>query len=642
MKTSNIFKTLLAIISFAMVTIACSNDDDNTSQAPTEGKGANINIKFDANTDLSQFANAYLLSYVNGKVTADTLDLSKEYNKKIASTNPTDTLGFVVYLCTKPGIADGTYQGKYNLTYTTTTTEDGNEVSNKTITDPIKDFKAIINNNDDVAEQDTLIKHMFTIKDNALVELTNVDNDYDSIDNRPETPTVDTDTPFNFGHLYYYNQMSTESNSATLSDNLAMRFVNRTQWTTEALSYGDLLFINGSDVTSIDHSLLKSMADNGTIFVIEGSKTQLETLCKATDIPCLITTNSNDYMYIISKGVVENNMPKADPIFIKLSPRDEGGALLDDYTQGVEVDMALKHVERYLLGNSAQRVSLATTTRADNPSQILNQLVSAYRVSILLPQTVNRNEYRKKDLKGLNNTQTNLYEVNYSIWNVFSLDEKRNFYYVHQELNAAFSPCYWNIYSKSVSGIAKVCEWYGKNVKTTLEPYQTDNMHLENSSPASTNGSTSYTSGVSFGLSGTVGYANKGPQISASASLSFSSSTTYSIPDIMVYNRCLSGKKFEWEYDLADVRSSFSLIRTACSNFYPGAAAGRSTLVSGADFMFSFPESSGRPIMKATLEVLLRSSCSKCGITCKVRNKTAQESTIFSLPYLTTKDFENK
>ena len=649
MKTKIFFKTLLAVMVLAMTAIACSNDDDNNNATCTDkGKvnGISVTIKFDAQPDLAQFANGIVISYVNGRVTTDTLDFSKTYTKQITADNPTDTAGFgigyVVLIGTKPNVGNGTYTGKYNLTCTAKTTEGGKETSSKTYTDKDKEFKAIVDSdNIDIAVTDTIISHVYAIDNNG--NMVEVDNKYDDDTvARPETPANDMDTPFLSGNFYYYNNVSTKDNENKLSDNIAARFAHRTQWTTEDLTYGDILYINGNDITSIDKTLLRRIADNGTVFIIEGTKNQVETFCKTTDTPCLITPACNDDMYIIAKGVTENNLPKADPIFIQMSPQDEDGNIISDYTQGVVIDMALKNVKRYLSGDQDNtRARLTATTRADNPTQALNQLISAYRVSLFLTQSVKNSEYRNPKLKGLHNEQENIYEINYSIWNVFSINEKRNYYYVHQDMDIAFSPCYVNVYNKSVSGIAKVCEWYGKNVITRLTP-NTEGMHIENSSPATTEGSTTYTSGISYGISGTIGYINGGPQVSASASLTFSSSSSYNVPDIAVFNRCLPGQKFEWEYDLADVVSSFSMFSTAMTSLRPGAAAGRASLIAGTDYMFSFPESSGEPKMEAYLEVLLRSSCSKCGYTCKVRDKIAQNSKQFNLPYLTSKDFEKK
>lgn len=643
MKTSNLFKTLWMAMAIAMTFASCSNDDDNTT---TADETIGVDIRLEAKPDLARFADAYVVSYVNGDVTTDTLDLSKAYTKHIAGTHSADTVGYVVYLSAKPGIEAGSYQGQYDLDCTTTLTEGGREVSRNTSAEGTSEFRTVVGG-EDSADHDSVAVHLFTVKDHAVAAVSTVpaipaDDDMDTI--IPSPPAVDKDTPFSAA-FYYSSPIPTVTDSTLLSDNLAMRFAGRKQWNGETLTYGDILFVKGSDVATFDKGRLKSAADAGVVLVMEGGKGQLEALCEATGIPCFVTPDGDDVLFILSKAHERSGVVIVDPIFLALSPHANDGRYISDYMQGVAVDAALRHVKAYLTGDKDAGVKSKATRAAGDPAQALNQLVSAYRVSLLLAQNVRGDEYRNPNKMGPASVNTNLYEVNYSIWNVFDIEKKLNFYYVHQELIASFNTCYAGIYNKSVSGIAKVCEWYGKNVKTSIRPADnlTTDMHIEYSSPTTTSSSTTYTSGVSYGLSGTVGYnAVQGPQISASANLTFSSSESYSIPDIQVYNRTQPGVCFEWEYDLADVTSSFSLTSTAMTNLRPGAAAGRSSLVAGADYIFSFPERVSKPVMLATLIVNLRSSCSKCGFTCKVRDKKDLNYVTINLPALSSKDFEKK
>lgn len=115
---------MFAVIAFALTAVGCSKDDAAQEDSQS-GKVLSVSVNFSTDKDLSEFADAYVMCYVNGEITAEQISLGKEFKTQVVGTSPADTLGFVVYVCTKPGISDGTYQGKYSLTYTAEMTEDG-------------------------------------------------------------------------------------------------------------------------------------------------------------------------------------------------------------------------------------------------------------------------------------------------------------------------------------------------------------------------------------------------------------------------------------------------------------------------------------------------------------------------------------
>lgn len=110
-------------------------------------------------------------------------------------------------------------------------------------------------------------------------------------------------------------------------------------------------------------------------------------------------------------------------------------------------------------------------------------------------------------------------------------------------------------YASSIEMIAALGD-----VHWALKNPNNNKYHLIQSSPQTTIGSASVTTGVSYNIGGNVGLTTSGPEAGLSAGATFSDSRTMNIPDVAVSNYCFSGsdgKKDDarythWRFDIAD------------------------------------------------------------------------------------------
>ena len=130
-------------------------------------------------------------------------------------------------------------------------------------------------------------------------------------------------------------------------------------------------------------------------------------------------------------------------------------------------DMALTEIKDALAAvNGTAGMSVANGTKSGDEQKELTQLMNATKFYIYKSQKIESSDYRSSK-KG---SHTNNYQVEFDVWYAFSEDEQRNYYYIHEEISCPFKNTYVGVYSKSVSGIAKVCEWFGRQVDVRFEP----------------------------------------------------------------------------------------------------------------------------------------------------------------------------
>ena len=170
-----------------------------------------------------------------------------------------------------------------------------------------------------------------------------------------------------------------------------------------------------------------------------------------------------------------------------LEPTDTDGDFTDDFSQGELCDMALTEIKDALAAvNGTAGMSVANGTKSGDEQKELTQLMNATKFYIYKSQKIESSDYRSSK-KG---SHTNNYQVEFDVWYAFSEDEQRNYYYIHEEISCPFKNTYVGVYSKSVSGIAKVCEWFGRQVDVTFEPVSNANdVKIHRSSPTSSRAS---------------------------------------------------------------------------------------------------------------------------------------------------------
>lgn len=321
--------------------------------------------------------------------------------------------------------------------------------------------------------------------------------------------------------------------------------------------------------------------------------------------------------------------------------------------QGQIIDQALTSIQKVLYGTGTNFLNVSTRSTDDELNE-LTDLISATKYYVTGTQTlVKEKDYRGPEKIDIADTVSNAYNVEYDIWNAYSIDEGRNYYYIHQEIMCSFANGYVDVYRKAVGTIAKVCEWYGKEIDITTTPHGDGalDMRIHQTSPSTTESSTSYTSGISGTIGGEIGFSGKKATGSVSGGVTISSSYTYTIDDVTISNLCSgsgSDGQLAWNYSLAAAFSKYAPFSWACTNLHEGALCGRTTFTAGTDYLISFQGSTVAPLLKSTNKVTLRSTCSKAGKNSAEREKTYTfendpdtdtDTEPIKLPFLQASDF---
>lgn len=456
--------------------------------------------------------------------------------------------------------------------------------------------------------------------------------------------------------LYYLNPIDLNPTAEYLHDNMLARFNNKSQWNRQILSKGDFLFLKGSEIQSVDKGVVKQSVEAGTILVLNevDSYTTLKQFCTDLDIYNPMVDDSRDLshsIFIIADAHINLSSNVDSPyhgLFFMLSPIDSNGEYMDDYHQGCNIDHALTRIKEVFDG-TAGAANIAT--RGSEPED-LTKIVSAYIVWLNsdggCKQTLSSSDYRKASKAS--NGATNFYNIEYDIWNVYSLTDKRNYYYIHQGIVASFANTYKGVYSCAVTTdgchtIAKVCEWYGKAIEVEVVPENTAGLQIHRHAPSTTQTDYTYTSGLSWNLGGSLAVKGGGKGTEATGSISggisVSNSTTHTDHDITVSNLSVPDQKLEWKFDLMAAFVKYAPFNTACTSMHEGSLTGRTTFNGCTDFVISFPESEQAPKLKGKMTVTLRSTCGKAGQECGVRETSQAYDVSFELPYLKASDIEN-
>lgn len=464
----------------------------------------------------------------------------------------------------------------------------------------------------------------------------------------PPLPEKDTETVKMEQRLYYVSEADVADDDQSLADNFLSRFNGLMKWDgASVLSQGDFLFFKAEEAPMLAEEVLVKCYEAGVIFVMEGGDaSQYNDLCTRVggfNPYSAKAANVDNGNTIHPLWVLSGSLPGASGLAMLLSPYDDEGELIDDYSQGNLIDMALTEIKEDVMVGSRSGMPMPSRAGGSLEGDV-NRLIAATKFYLYRTQTIASSDYRNsgKRPRGASNS----YQVEFDLWNVYSINEKRNYYYVHEEVNCSFKNTYVGMYSYSVYGIAKVSEWYGQSVSVGFVPVSKElGATIHRSSPNSTQSAVNYTSGFSWSLSGSaalkVGEKGAEGDFGFSAGATFSSSESYRVEDVTV--RDLGDyESASWAFDLRDVRSNFYFFAIAMTDLHEGSLTGRTKLQAGTDFIISFKESNSAPKVKATFGVNLRSSCSKVGTVCYVRNKYVEVSDTLVLPFIKASDIEQK
>jgi len=374
------------------------------------------------------------------------------------------------------------------------------------------------------------------------------------------------------------------------------RYPNVAKWDgTSALRQGDM-FIFGADefadIAGNDVTLeaFKQMYGSGVILAMEGGvESDFAKVCSA--LGCYNPYEGTpDAGYLPGEKplwVFSGPLPSAEGIYMKMCPSDESiymsssdnegmdekAGFFTDYVQGQFCDMAVDAIQN----------SLEPPVRTNNPQE-LTSLVNAYKVYFQQSHFIPASWYYSSKVK---DDRTNAYQVEYDIYNCFSESENRNYYYIHAEILCNFANTYVGVYK---TPDFKDCAYYGRAIYLTSRHGEDHNgVILHRASPHTTQQITSYTSGVSFDLGGSV---STGNGASLSGGVSISKSESYSVSDVTIseLTTSFSPPNAAWKFDLKPATAYFNLFYDLTTGITEGSLTGRTTFHGGADFIFSMPQ----------------------------------------------------
>jgi len=177
----------------------------------------------------------------------------------------------------------------------------------------------------------------------------------------------------------------------------------------------------------------------------------------------------------------------------------------------------------------------------------------SYTVKYIYPDTVHYH--------GRYNNKCENVELTSDVWTMCSIDNQIDYFIVRTSLvcNNGQLGCANNWSDdKSVGPYFRGC---------ILSPVVHSSQHLRTNdcSPQTSTGSTSYSSGVSISMGGNIGISASGPSGGISGSVSFSESTTRSIPDVSIF-LTQENNVPEWTYSTPAVQPGWSGLYTKCDS----------------------------------------------------------------------------
>ena len=635
-----ILKQMSRVLIWAMIsTLFFASCSDSDEQPPIEEADCTVAMKVSLSSEGNdEVINPIQVSLFLNKDSAvlETVPANQEWTKEVNYASVPGIVGFVVSPSFKESVKIGD-QFDCKIKYELMLLYKGEIVEYK------KEEEDISLTLDKVPSEDTDFSEAFVFnvsKDGF--ERISEDDLFQEQKTEPveELPEKDKDLVKSDGRLYFLKSISDAEAENTLRDNLIARFVQHGQWSGTQLQFGDYLYLRGGEFNSVDKNKLKESLSSGLIIILDelSSGKQLDAICEEMEIYNPLGENVQDVthsLFIVGNAdsffTNEDGGVGYDGLFFQVAPFASDGEKVSDYSQGEMLDRVIAILNE---------MDEPSAERLKSDSNDLKTLVAANKVYLSggnCKQTLNRSDYRGDYASA---SQSNVYNLELDIWSVYSVSEKRSYYYIHQEFTGAFGNCYKGLHARAVTTngcytIAKVSEWYGDyvNVKTYTDTNGAD-MRLHRNSPETTKTDKTYTSGFQWDLSGEVQLGRGGVQsgtIHSGISLNFS--TSYTKTDLTVTNKSVPGYSMEWSFDLTKASASFNPFYVAGSDMSEGSLTGRSTLNTGMDYVISFPYNKSKaPSLSVELKVRLRSSCAKCGSICGERFKEANYQEPIYLP----------
>jgi hypothetical protein len=645
-------KILWSISAFAALATfsACSSDDDSDKTIDP----ANITVKVEMSCNLKSSDAGVDIVWLNSddpeSASTTTLTTGNTWQETaVYSGIPEKPVGFVVNPLFNENITDGTEVVIDYSIECSIYVMDGDKVINTKFTEENASY-TLTYSSDDADIYDFADSYLFNV---TLSDITAADRsslvDSDLTEYSDDRPSTDIDDVKGLGDLFYCSHNDITTDDDCLYDNFLARYPSRAPWDGTPLYKGDYLFLYQNDFKTASSDILKQSLANGAVLIIEDidSYASLKNFCDEAGVynPLPDDIDATHAMFIIANSkdgmLSEDSDSQYCGLFMMLTPNTDVDA---DYQQGEQIDRAVTILNEITVASSSKRAGKVSLSSRSESNDLL-KLTGAKKVYLDGDnfQQLSTSDYCEPKRAG--RTRTNYYSVECDIWNVYSVSEKRNYYYIHQDFLGAFNDCYVGVYNKSIKTkgcktVSKVCEWYGQQVKLTTVPDGSADMRIHRTSPETTQSSTSYTSGVSYNLGGTVGVEGGKFAGSFNGGIGVNSSYTYTVNDVSIANLCVPATSLCWEFNLARAWTKYAPFQTACTSMHEGSASGRASFTCGTDFIISFPESTKDPKLNVKLDVTLRRTCGKCGWECAEDTRHKEFTMKVALPYLTANKFE--
>lgn len=642
-------KSLLVFLPTVLAAISLlSCKDNNEEPEPAGDYSAVVEFSFMAECDDALMNNVAVTIFDEASATQESVELNKEYTKSITFDELPVTSGFVIEPSVKADVPVGTEIPVKYLVDCKVTLKCGDKVVDYLPVQQEDEMTLVVSRDMDMTDG-----YVFNITEAGITRADYSDyikDDEEEIKSEV-LPDNDTRSLMAAGTLYYITAPGEEIDEECLHDNLIARFAKRQKWNLDVLGNGDFLYIRGSEFDWVSASVLGESLRNGCKIILDelSIPEELDYFCDTYGIYNPLHGENEDISHsIVILADSHINMASSDEtnirgVFFLLSPADGEGGYISDYAQGQVMDDAIARLNT-MSGTQSARSDISRAATDE-----LASLIGAYKVYLNLNQTLKSSDYHSADKAGASSRQTNVYSVEYDIYNVFSIAEKRNYYYVHQEFLGNFRPCFKNVYSKAIetgaldtNSMAKICEWYADEVTLKTTPYNVAGMQIHRNSPETTTTSTTYSSGISWNLGGSVGYQAGAVKGDLSTGCSVSQSQSYSKEDVEIANNCVPGQQLEWTYTFKRATTSFNPFYVAGTSMHEGAASGRNSYKAGMDYIVSFPEHTEAPWLMGELYVMLRTTAGKAGVRCAEDTKGMTTNIWIELPFFTSADFEQQ
>lgn len=422
-----------------------------------------------------------------------------------------------------------------------------------------------------------------------------------------DEPTEDVVTNRIDRTAYIVDGLITANSERAMIDNFLDRY-------TRTVPFRDLQTVVAGDAVAFEATALNELLgdettannikyayNHGAVLLMNGGKTSdFARLCSMLDCynPYAGETEVQSSDGEKNLWVLSGELPGVRGVYAKLSssipPTDSTMITEVDDAGNVDTKVSEEKEEaepgfmsEYRQGQLCEQVtkgineSLTPKVMANTEQQELTDLMSATKV--FLTGSVSWKKHYKKKLN-----RTAYYSIELNIWNAYSETENRQYYLIHQEMTYSFADyCIGSWHANAWKDYGPYGKYYETTFCNTGKP---ENVTFHRLSPGTTQTSTSYTSSVGFNLGGSV---STKAGLGITGGLNISHSQAYTVDDVTVYNNSVAttrASKASWKFDMRDAKGHFNWKAHGSVDIDPCSASGRSTFVSGTDYIFSVPQ----------------------------------------------------